>query len=200
MSELRKQRERIGLTQTHVAFLLGTRQSNISAYEAGTLTPGALVGERITAFLGLTERTAHRGTWLGTLASHAAEIARVLSASQLEGVDLDLLIMRYVIGMNDAFGQVDDPADQQFFLTPPNSTGDVEVDALLAGMAVHWCRQTTADRTPAWTHAPHLYLDRPWWIGLSASTPTLMGDAFTHGVPSLRARAIFLDRKTMASV
>lgn len=188
------------MTQTHVAFLFGTKQPNISAYEAGSLDPGEVVGERIAGLRQLSVQTAHQDSWLGTLASHAVALRELLLPLPPGGVARDLLIMRYVTGMNDAFAQAPMPADQAFFLTPPGSTGANEVDALLAGMAVHWCRMTTAERTPSWTHAPHLFLATTWWIGLDSLTPRLKFDAFTNGVPSLRARGIFLDRTTLASV
>lgn len=200
MSDLLEHRKRLGMTQAHVALLFGTKQPNISAYEAGSLDPGEIVGERISGLCQLPVQTAHQGGWLGTMASHAVALRELLLTLPSGDAARDLLIMRYVIGMNDAFTQAPMPADQAFFLTPPGSTGANDVDSLLAGMAVHWCRMTNAKRTPSWTHAPQLFLAKPWWIGLDSLTPRLTFDAFTNGVPSLRARGIFLDRKTLASV
>jgi len=188
------------MSQGHVAFLLGTRQSNISAYEAGTLQPGEDVGSRIEALLALTLTSAHVGTWAGTLPSHAAALRTLLSGSAGDAHARDVMVMRQVIGMHDAFSQLSDPADQALFLTKPSSTTDRKVDALLAGMAVHWCQSTDAVRVPAWTRDARLYLDGVWWIGAEASTPTLRAQAFMHGVPSLRARGVFMDRRTLASV
>jgi len=188
------------MSQAHVAFLLGTQQSNISAYEAGTLEPGVVVGRRIAAFLELKTGTAHQGSWAGTLPSCAAGLRTLLKSFSGSAHESDLVIMRTVIGMHDAFSQLTSPADQALFLSQPNSTGDRDVDALLAGMAVHWCRTTKAPRVPSWTRESHLYLDDAWWIGVEASTPKLRAQAFVNGIPSLRARGVFLDRRTLASV
>ena len=188
------------MTQGQVAFLFGTRQSNISAYEAGRLDPGAAVAGRIAAFLDLEPDTAHMGTWAGTLSSHAAGLRSWLAAFGGTAHDRDQSLLRTIIGMNDAFQQLTSPADRALFLTEPSTTGDPAVDALLAGMAVHWSRQTDAVRVPAWTRHRHLALEGCWWIGLDEQTPTLRARAFSNGIPSLRARGMFLDRRTLASV
>ncbi len=188
------------MSQSQVAFLLGTRQSNISAYEAGTLHPGADVGSRIEALLSLTLATAHHGAWAGTLPSHAVSLRALLRNFRGSAHERDLLIMRSLIAMNDAFGQLSEPADQALFLTKPGSTGAHDVDVLLAGMAVHWCQKTDAQRVPAWTREQHLYLDESWWVAAEQHTPILRAQAFAHGVPSLRARGIFMDRRALASV
>lgn len=188
------------MSQSQVAFLLGTRQSNISAYEAGTLQPGADVGSRIEALLRLTLATAHRNSWAGTLPSHSVALRTLLRNFRGSAHERDLLILRSVIAMNDAFCQLSESADQALFLAKPNSTGAHDVDALLAGMSVHWCQKTDAPRTPAWTREPHLYLDESWWVAAEQHTPILRAQAFAHGVPSLRARGIFMDRRALASV
>jgi hypothetical protein len=199
------------MSQSHVAFLLGTQQANISAYEAGTLTPGSIVEERMADLLRLHESSVHSGTWLGTCASHAKALKESLQATKHEGPELDLWLMRYVVGMNDSLNaalQAGDTArdeqsiqaDVRLFLAQPQSTGDQRADALLAGMAVHWARNAKLDRAPSWTHARHLYLDEPWWVGLKKGDKTLKAQAFANGIPSLRARGIYLDRRTLESV
>lgn len=188
------------MTQGHVAFLLGTRQSNISAYEAGRLDPGEAVASRIAAYLDLEPGTAHVGTWAGSLPSHTADLRTWLAAFTGPARDRDQLLLRTVIGMNDAFQQLTSRPDRALFLSEPGSTGDASVDALLAGMAVHWCRQTDAMRVPAWTRHSRHALDTAWWIGLDEQTPMLRAQAFSNGIPSLRARGMFLDRRTLASV
>jgi transcriptional regulator with XRE-family HTH domain len=211
VTTLKEQRIGLGMSQSHVAFLLGTQQANISAYESGALTPGSVVEERMAELLRLHEGTAHTGTWLGTCASHARAIKEHLLHEAGHGPQTDLWLMRYVIGMNDAFRQrisgqggnhhdASTRADVRLFLAPPQSTGDHRADALLAGMAVHWARSARLERSPAWTRAHHLYLDEPWWLGVKKSNETLKAQAFANGVPSLRARGIFLDRRTFESV
>jgi hypothetical protein len=67
-------------------------------------------------------------------------------------------------------------------------------------MAVHWARAANLERAPLWTHARHLYLDDPWWVGTKSSDKALRAQAFANGVPSLRARGIYLDRRNLESV
>lgn len=206
MSALDDQRKHLGMSQKHVAYLLGTRQSNVSAYAAGTLAPGSLVETRLAAFLDLHVTTAHKGSWLGTVPSHAVELRDLLAAhggvgqEETRSPEVDLVILRHIIGMNDAFMQVDDIRDQAMFLAPPSSTGVRAVDALLAGMAVHWSRVAGLARAPLWTREPHLFLENPWWVGLSTSMTMLRSTAIVNGIPSLRARGVFLDRAALASV
>jgi transcriptional regulator with XRE-family HTH domain len=211
MTTLKEQRTSLGMSQAHVAFLLGTQQANISAYESGTLTPGSVVEERMAELLRLHQGTAHTGTWLGTCASHARAIKEFLAHRADHGPRSDLWLMRYVIGMNDALRQriggqgeshqdASTQADVRLFLAPPQSTGDHRADALLAGMAVHWARSAGLERSPAWTRAHHLYLAEPWWLGTVTNDQALRAQAFANGVPSLRARGIFLDRRTLESV
>lgn len=199
------------MSQSHVAFLMGTQQANISAYEAGTLTPGSVVEERMSELLRLHEGTVHTAAWLGTCASHAKTLKESLQESTHPGLDLDLWLMRYVIGMNDSINTVihqatqdrdleSVQADVRLFLAQPQSTGDQHADALLAGMAVHWARHAKLERAPSWTHARHLYLDDPWWVGTKSSDTVLRAQAFANGVPSLRARGIYLDRRNLESV
>ena len=199
------------MSQSHVAFLLGTQQANISAYEAGTLTPGSMVEERMAELLRLHESTVHTATWLGTCASHAKTMKESLQATKHEGPELDLWLMRYVIGMNDSLNaalQATNPkrdedsiqADVRLFLAQPQSTGDQRADALLAGMAVQWARNAKLERAPSWTHARHLYLDDPWWVGMKKGDKALKAQAFANGIPSLRARGIYLDRRILESV
>jgi hypothetical protein len=211
MGDLKQHRLGLGMSQSHVAYLLGTQQANISAYEAGTLTPGSIVEERMAELLRLHESTVHTATWLGTCASHAKVLKENLQTTKHEGPELDLWLMRYVIGMNDSLNaalQASDPtrdahsiqADVRLFLAQPQSTGDQRTDALLAGMAVHWARNARLERAPSWTHARHLNLDEPWWVGLRKGDKSLKAQAFANGIPSLRARGIYLDRRTLESV
>ena len=199
------------MSQAHVASLLGTQQANISAYEAGSLTPGSVVEERMAELLALHVDTVHTASWLGTCASHAKAIKERLRRPLKCAQDSDQWLMRYVIGMNDGVNallsnkpgtRTDESiqADVRLFLVQPQSTGDERSDALLAGMAVHWAREARLDRAPIWAHAPHLYLDEPWWVGAADTDTALRAQAFANGVPSLRARGIFLDRRTLESV
>ena len=200
MDGLEQQRMQLGMTQSHVAFLLGTRQANISAYEAGSLFAGQTVTDRLDRFLDLKPGTVHTGTWLGTMASHAVNLRALVKTSNAQLDELDLDILRYVVGMNDAFAKTSLISDQLFFLTQPASTGDRRIDALLAGMAVHWSRIAGLNRAPSWTREPQYFLQELWWVGISESLTTLRCRALCEGIPSLRSRGILLDRSNLASV
>lgn len=200
MKGLEQQRMQLGMTQSHVAFLLGTRQANISAYEAGSLSAGQTVTDRIDLFLELKPGTMHTGTWLGTMASHAVNLRAMMKTSNAQLGDLDLDILRYVVGMNDAFAKTSSISDQMLFLTQPASTGDRRIDALLAGMAVHWSRTAGLDRAPSWTREPQYFLRELWWVGIAESLPGLRCRALCEGIPSLRSRGILVDRSNLASV
>jgi len=186
------------LSQSHTAFLLGTQQSNISAYERGILEPGPVVSSRIDALVALEPDTAHRGTWAGTLPSHA--IALNAAAGGLTDMQRDLAIVREIVAMHDAFTALTCDTDRALFLTEPTSTGWQDLDALLAGLAVHWCRSGSLTRVPLWTRASRHYLTTAWWIGADERMPKARARALAHGVPALRSRGIFLDRATLASV
>ena len=198
MRVLGKQRQRLGLSQSHAAFLLGTQQSNISAYERGVLEPGPVVSSRIEAFVALEPDTAHRGTWAGTLPSHA--IALSAAAGTLTDMERDVAIVREVVAMHDAFTALTCDTDRALFLTEPTSTGWQDLDALLAGLAVHWCRGGGVTRVPLWTRDSRHYLATSWWVGADERMPKARARALAHGVPALRSRGIFLDRATLASV
>ena len=161
--------------------------------------------------LALHADTVHTASWLGTCASHAKTIKEHLRRPVKHAQETDLWLMRYVIGMNDSVDALlrsehgsrapeSIAADVRLFLVQPQSTGDERSDALLAGMAVHWAREARLDRAPIWAHAPHLYLDEPWWVGAADTDTALRTQAFANGVPSLRARGIFLDRRTLETV
>ncbi|MEI6374525.1 MAG: helix-turn-helix transcriptional regulator [Actinomycetes bacterium] len=198
MHSARAQRERLGFSQAHTAFLLGTRQSNVSAYESGTLEAGHIVTARLDALNALEVNTAHCGTWAGTVPSHAIELAR--SIKPLGGIERDLAVIREIIAMNDAFNALEAEADRALFLTQPTPTGYTDIDSLLAGLTVHWCRMTRMTRVPAWIRDRRLYLVSPWWVGNGSNAPKARSRALANGIPALRARGIFLDRATLQSV
>lgn len=202
MSALLDQRVLLGMSQAHVAFLLGSKQPNISAYETQDAEYGSLVADRVEAFCQLEVETIHRGTWLGTCASHAQQLRAWVKSFTGAEDERDHFLLRYIINMNDAFMQALEhgapSADLAFFLIPPGSTGDESIDALFAGLGVHWARVMGAERSPHWTRGGAV--DAMWWPGLPESAPTLRAEAFVHAVPSLKARGIIVNRNTLASV
>lgn len=185
-------RRRLGLTQAQAAELLGTRQSNVSAYEQGRLVPGDVVSMRIAAFIDQPADSIFARYSASTLASAAAQIRADLVAGHR---DVDML--RVVIQASDDFAKFTSPIERALFLAEPSPTGDRRWDALLAGLAVHLCRQAGMDRVPLWTRDAHRMLDVPWWFGSSGERK-----AFTlrDAVPSMRARGVLFSRRNLESL
>ena len=192
---LRETRSRLGLTQTQAAGLLATSQANISAYERGRLEPGRIVAERIDALAALTPESLYATYLASTIPSAAAQLRTDLADGRSE---TDML--RVVIQASDDFQKLTEPTDRAFFLTEPSPTGSREWDALLAGLAVHLCRQADMQSAPWWTTNPSLTLDHIWWFGRSAVVPDLRARAIRESIPSMRARGVFLGRRNLESV
>ena len=192
---LRETRSRLGLTQAQAAGLLATSQANVSAYERGRLEPGRIVAERIDALAALTPDSIYSTYLASTLPSAAAQLRNDLAEDRSE---TDML--RVVIQASDDFQKLTQPTDRAFFLTEPSPTGSKRWDALLAGLAVHLCRQAGMQSTPWWTTNPSLTLDHIWWFGRSAVVPDLRARALREAIPSMRARGVLFGRRNLESV
>ena len=190
---LRDARTRLGIGQADAAGLLGTRQSNVSAYERGRLEPGAVVAERITAFTRLRDESLFVTYQASTMASAAAQLRRDLRD---ERSDTDML--RVIIQASDDFARFTQDEDRWLYLAEPSPTGSRNWDAMLAGLAVHLCRTGGMDRTPMWTSHPRLLLDSPWWLGVT--TPVNQAITWRDAIPSLRSRGVLLSRRVLESV
>lgn len=190
---LRASRERLGLTQGRVAELLGTSQANVSAYETGRLTPGPAVAARIAAFTALPDDTIYRDLWPPTLASTAMQLREDIRAGVGESN-----MLRVIIQASDDFPKLTTAAERRFFLAEPGPTGDARFDALLAGLAVHLCREAGMGSTPAWTRAPGRLLDEIWWFDSPA--PSLHALGLRDAVPAMRARGVMFNRRNLQSV
>jgi len=192
---LKEARARLRLTQAQAAELLATSQANISAYERGRLQPGPLVAERIEAFAALQPDSLYATYSASTIPSAAAQIRTDLADDRSE---TDML--RVVIQASDDFHKLKAQADRAFFLTKPSPTGSREWDALLAGLAVHLCREAKMDRAPMWTTDPAFTLDYIWWFGRSEEVVDLRARAVREAIPSMRARGVFFGRGNLESV
>jgi transcriptional regulator with XRE-family HTH domain len=192
---LRDARARLALTQAHAAQLLATQQANISAYERGRLEPGRVVAERIQSLAALTQNSVYADYLASTIPSAAAHIRDDLAAGRSES---DML--RVVIQASDDFARLTDPADRAFFLAEPSPSGSRQWDALLAGLAVHLCRQATMASTPIWTTDPARALDHVWWFGRSEVVMAMRPHVLREAVPSMRARGIMFSRRNLESV
>lgn len=200
-------RKELGLTQAQVARLLGTKQSNVSAYERGVLEPGSVVESRFTALLDLHADSVFAGGAYSTFATNAIELKSFIasspttgSQSQVDRMRGESDIFRFMIELNDQFAHAKTLEDQNLFLTEPTTTGNQDIDALYAGMAAHLARNSQLDRVPSWT-INRMRPNRPaWFIGLPEKSPALHRDAIINGVPALRARGIFVSRRNLESV
>ncbi|HEV8024591.1 MAG TPA: helix-turn-helix transcriptional regulator [Candidatus Nanopelagicales bacterium] len=192
-SPLSEARSRLGLTQAQAAELLATSQANISAYERGRLQPGRLVSERIEA-LGALQPDSIYSTYLAsTIPGAAAQIRTDLATNRSE---TDML--RVVIQASDDFHKLTQQTDRAFFLSEPSPTGSREWDALIAGLAVHLCREAQMDRAPMWTTDPSRSIDFVWWIDSAA--PAARAQLLQQAIPAMRARGVMMSRRNLESV
>ena len=216
-------RKRLALTQAQTATLLGTSQANVSAYEKSQLQPGPLVEARIAAFAALTADSLYATYEAATLASLAAQLRADLHAARSEP---DML--RLVIQASDDFARLTAPADRTLFLAEPSPTGSPAWDSLLAGLAVHLCRQARLERTPRWVRDSARALDSCWWVARddlavevsgrgrpragngarsragnrarATSRQRAQARALQEAIPSMRARGVILSRRELESV
>jgi len=186
-------RARLSLTQAQAAELLATSQANISAYERGRLQPGRLVSERIKALAALQPDSVYATYSASTIPSAAAQIRTDLATNRSE---TDML--RVVIQASDDFHKLNQQADRAFFLTEPSPTGSREWDALIAGLAVHLCREARMDRAPMWTTDPTRILDSVWWVDSAA--PAARAQLLQQAIPAMRARGVMMSRRNLESV
>jgi transcriptional regulator with XRE-family HTH domain len=192
---LKAARQRLGLTQAQVAELLGTSQANVSAYEQSRLEPGALVASRIKALTKLEADSIYATYQASTLASAAAKVRTDLQRKRSEA---DML--RLVVQASDDFARLTTEPDRNFFLAEPSPTGSSRWDSLLAGLAVHLCRQADTKRTPIWVRSPARTLDSIWWFGRAEVVVDLRARVLQEAIPSMRARGVMLSREVLDSV
>ena len=191
--QLGKARARLNLTQAQAAELLATSQANISAYERGRLEPGRLVSERIEALAALRPDSLYATYNASTIPSAAARIRTDLATNRSE---TDML--RVVIQASDDFHKLNAPTDRAFFLSEPSPTGSQEWDALIAGLAVHLCREAKMDRAPMWTTDPSRIIDFVWWVDSAA--PAARAQLLQQAIPAMRARGVIMSRRNLESV
>ena len=191
--QLGKTRARLNLTQAQAAELLATSQANISAYERGRLQPGRLVSERIEALAALQSDSLYATYSASTIPSAAAQLRTDLSINRSE---TDML--RVVIQASDDFRKLSRQTDRDFFLTEPSPTGSPEWDALIAGLAVHLCREAKMDRAPMWTTDPSRSIDFVWWVDSAA--PAARAQLLQQAIPAMRARGVIMSRRNLESV
>lgn len=189
--EALRARHRLGLPQARVAELLGTKQSNLSAYECGRQEPGSVVEARLAAFVALNDDTAFAHGWPGTLAMYARRMREAHDDEET---------LRIVIQASDDFTRLGNDVDRSFFLAEPSPTGDPGLDALLAGLAVTLSRRAHMSEMPVWTRDPGRFLDAIWWFGAAHELPSLRARTLLETPSALRARGVMFSGRNLESV
>lgn len=196
-------RKELGLTQAQVARMLGTKQSNISAYEKEVLKPGSVVEQRFAALLSLKvdPESVYCNCEFPTLASQVVQLRELLEMPQCVSADnQDSIILRTLIDTHDRFQELSNQSEQEFFLMQPGSSGLRRADVAFAGMAVHWSRQAGLPRVPSWTRNPELFLEHPWYVDGGDQGSIIRTLSIARGVPALRSRGVFLAATNLESV
>ncbi|WJK37250.1 hypothetical protein [Solwaraspora sp. WMMA2065] len=88
------------------------------------------------------------------------------------------------------------PAGAELFATAPSETGDVRVDAALAGLAEHLARRD-GWRPPTWAFDQNRYA-KPWWFvsGLKSWHAT----AIVESPLAFRKRGVFITESALTRV
>jgi transcriptional regulator with XRE-family HTH domain len=216
-NHMRAKRKELGLTQAQVARLLGTKQSNISAYERGVLQPGSVVEQRFARMLDLHAPSIYVNGTFSTFATNAIELKNFRARnwgqtdrsasggisphlSQTERMRAETDLFRFMIELSDQFVHAKTATDQALFFAEPAPTGDTDIDALYAGMAAHLARNSLLERVPSWTIRRMRPASQAWFIGLPDAVSALHREAIVNGIPALRARGIFVSRRNLESV
>ena len=129
---------------------------------------------------------------LETMQSCAQSISESL-VSPRENLSTRLRVIAQA--MSD-FRSLTQPHDQRFFLREPQSTGNTQWDALLAGVAAREARRAGLP-IPRWTMASTRFLDRPWF---PTEVPNLRAMAFEASPADFAIRNVYLDPTELESV
>jgi transcriptional regulator with XRE-family HTH domain len=187
--EIRERRRLSGLTALQVARAIGTRETNIAAYERGDKTPSPATLARLMPAIDLGPSSAIFVNRLLTVPAAAAAIRKGVRAGW---ATRDLLRIvresranaKWVIGTDEL----------QVYLARPSTTGDRRWDALLAGSTENLALQMKTS-VPKWTrgHA----LPTLWFVGESR-----FFDAYVlaHSPASLKIRGVMVDPSDLESV
>lgn len=212
MNPIAAKRKELGLTQAQVARLLGTKQSNISAYEKEVLKPGSVVEQRFAALLDLQINSQYCSCGVATIASNAVEMKDFLlnsgvhpsgiQAPESESARMhwETDVFRFMIELSDQFSALTLIEDQALFMTEPAPTGNRDIDALYAGIAEHLTKRSQLARVPSWVNNRLRANSPAWFPGLPDRESVLHREAIANGIPALRSRGIYVSRRNLESV
>ena len=187
--EIRERRRLSGLTALQVARAIGTRETNIAAYERGDKTPSPATLARLLPAIDLGPTSAIFVNRLLTVPAAAAAIREGVRAGW---ATRDLL--RIVRESRANAKWVIDADELQVYLARPSTTGDRRWDALLAGSTENLALQMKTS-VPTWTggHA----LPTFWFVGESRFFDAY---ALAHSPASLKIRGVMVDPSDLESV
>ena len=187
--EIRERRRLSGLTALQVARAIGTRETNIAAYERGDKTPSPATLARLMPAIDLGPTSAIFVNRLLTVPAAAAAIREGVRAGW---ATRDLL--RIVRESRANAKWVIDADELQVYLARPSTTGDRRWDALLAGSTENLALQMKTS-VPKWTrgHA----LPTLWFVGESRFFDAY---ALAHSPASLKIRGVLVDPSDLESV
>jgi transcriptional regulator with XRE-family HTH domain len=187
--EIRERRRLSGLTALQVARAIGTRETNVAAYERGDKTPSPATLARLMPAIDLGPTSAIFVNRLLTVPAAAAAIRKGVRAGW---ATRDLL--RIVRESRANAKWVIDADELQVYLAAPSTTGDRRWDALLAGSTENLALQRRMS-VPKWTrgHA----LPTLWFVGESRFFDAY---ALAHSPASLKIRGVMVDPADLESV
>jgi transcriptional regulator with XRE-family HTH domain len=187
---IRDARRAADITQRELAHRARTAQSAVAAYESGARAPALATLER------LLEACDH-DVELRALphvrrgAASLSELAKTIAQEGRGEGNRDAL--RLLFGFADDFRGSSRPGQLALIAEEPPPTGDVRLDAALAGVAELFAREAGI-AAPLWVDLPGRFIE-PWWFVASrpafhaytlANTPAVLA---RHGV--FMAREVF---------
>lgn len=191
LTDLRRARDRSGLTQRELAQAVGSTQPSIARLEAGRVDPRlGTVGE-LASRLGL--RLALRP--LEGLDDVAVAIADDISRGDAEGA------FRWVLQLLDDLHRLDEEMLEAHLRLEPPSTGDRRWDAMLAAAAEHVALQRGVP-PPGWSAAPSRFLDQWWFVilDLIGRVPKGFAVLALTSPPAFSVRGVMLDPASLVNV
>ena len=186
---VRRVRGEADLSLRELALRSGLAVSTIHRIEQGELHPTVDTLEQIV-------RAAGRRFRVDVPVDYASSVLGLGLAikADLDAVDPSAIVRKSAELVHRFAGA--DPADQRLMLAAePPSTGQVEWDAFLGGLA-EWLATSGGIESPAWATAPGRFLGRGWWVTTMAS----MRAWEYAGTPvSLQRRGVFLHRDSLTN-
>ena len=187
--ELRSSRRESELTAAQVARVVGTAESNITAYERGDKVPGPATLERIVAAVAAGSTSPIYTNGLVT----APQAASAIRGGIRHGwTSRELLRIMREHRSNASW--VSRPIDVEVFFGRPATSGDRRLDALLAGSTEELAMRNGMV-VPRWTQATRLKND--WFV---TDDPAFHAYLLEYSPDPFRSRGVMVDPEALESV